>query len=249
MMVERLLSIRRVILLVTAFSVLAAVATQAVAQAQAAESVNCNTCHAGGLPLAEKHPKVKGANIAECMTCHVSQAGQAKPQPFVARLHRAHTKVAVDCTTCHTYTAGKGFGIIGRKGNLATLDDEQYERVRKAMESWASSSWLAAIHGRKNISCGACHQKQLVPDDNETVLNKQCVACHGGYTKLASVTKAKLKNPNINPHASHLGPEIACTVCHQGHQESKVYCMNCHTNFNMPIPGGADKATPPAAAK
>jgi hypothetical protein len=81
MMVERLLSIRRVILLVTAFSVLAAVATQAVAQAQAAESVNCNTCHAGGLPLAEKHPKVKGANIAECMTCHVPRPGWPNRSP------------------------------------------------------------------------------------------------------------------------------------------------------------------------
>jgi Cytochrome c3 len=245
-MLERLLSIRRVILLVTAFSGLA-VATKAVAQAQAAESLTCTTCHAGGLPLAEKHPKVKGTNIAECMTCHVSQAGQAKPQPVVARLHRAHTKVNLDCTTCHTYTAGKGFGIIGRKGNLATFEDEQYERVRKAMASWSSSPWLAATHGNKNISCGSCHQKQLIPGDNETVLNKQCVTCHGGYTKLASVTKAKLKNPNINPHASHLGPEIACTVCHQGHQESKVYCLNCHTNFNMPIPGGADKAAPATA--
>jgi hypothetical protein len=22
------------------------------------------------------------------------------------------------------------------------------------------------------------------------------------------------------------------------HNESKAYCLNCHTNFNMPIPGG-----------
>lgn len=239
----------RGLVLVTAFSVWPSVITEAVAQQSAAASVTCETCHAGGLPLPEKHPKVKGTNIAECLTCH--SASQSKPQPVgvVVRLHRVHAKVSLDCTTCHTYTAGKEFGIIGRKGNLATFDDEQYERVRKAMESWSNSSWLAATHGNKNISCGACHQKQLIPNDNETVLNKQCVICHGGYTKLASVTKAKLKNPNINPHASHLGPEIACTVCHQGHQESKAYCLNCHTNFNMPIPGGADKAASPAAAK
>lgn len=248
MMLERLLSIHRVIL-ITAFSVLAAVVTETAAQRQAPESANCTSCHAGGLPLPQKHAKVKGANITECMTCHASKAGPAKPQPFVARLHRAHSKVGLDCATCHTYAAGKGFGVVGRKGNLATLDDEQYDRVRKAMESWTSSPWLAAKHGSKSISCGSCHQKQLIPDDNETVLNKQCIACHGGYTKLASLTKAKLKNPNINPHASHLGSEIACTVCHQGHQESKPYCLNCHTNFNMPIPGGADKATPPAATK
>ena len=44
-------------------------------------------------------------------------------------------------------------------------------------------------------------------------------------------------NPHIDPHKSHLG-EIACTACHQGHQASKVYCLGCHTNFAMTIPGG-----------
>ena len=228
-------------------AVLAIAVTGDSAQLQAAEPGTCQTCHAGGLPLPDKHPKLKSATIAECATCHTSQSGQAKAQPVVARLHRAHAKLSLDCATCHTYSAGKGFGVIGRKGNLTVLDDEQYERVRKAMESWTNSRWLAATHGNKNISCGACHQKQLIPDDNETVLNKQCVTCHGNYNKLATLTKTKLKNPNINPHASHLGPQIACTVCHQGHQESQVYCLNCHTNFNMPIPGGADKAAPAAA--
>jgi Cytochrome c3/Cytochrome c554 and c-prime len=245
MIAEHLAPVRRVIL-VTVFSLLAVVTQAAAAQQQPAETASCQNCHAGGVPVPEKHLKVKGASIAECMNCHASQAA-AKSQPVVARLHRAHAKSGVDCTTCHTYASGKGFGIVGRKGNLAVLDDEQYERVKKAMTNWASSPWLAAKHGSKNISCSGCHQKQLIPDDNETVLNKQCVACHGGYTKVAAVTKAKLKNPNINPHASHLGAEIACTVCHQGHQESKAYCLNCHTNFNMPIPGGAEKSA--AASK
>lgn len=248
MALECVLPTRRMILIM-AFLILAAVVPEAAAQQQAPGLAECKSCHDGGVPLPQKHPKVNAANIAACGGCHTSQAGQAKRQPFVARLHRAHAQVSLDCTTCHTYAAGKGFGVVGRKGNLATLDDEQYDRVRKAMESWTSSPWLAATHGSKNISCGACHQKQLIPDDNETVLNKQCVACHGGYTKLASLTKAKLKNPNINPHASHLGPEIACTVCHQGHQESKPYCLNCHTNFNMPIPGSVDKAAPATAAR
>ena len=211
-----------------------------------AASGNCQRCHGGALPLPEKHPKIKGANISECVTCHASQGGKATPHGIAARLHRAHSEILLDCTTCHEFSPGKRFAVPGHKESLGALDAEQYERVRKAMGTWVKSPWLAATHGTKaNLLCGACHQQQLIPDDNETVLNKQCVACHGGYDKLAALTKTKVKNPNINPHGSHLGPEIACTVCHQGHQESKPYCLNCHTNFEMPIPGGVVKAAAP----
>jgi len=211
-------------------------------QAQQAASISgpCAGCHASGPPVPANHPKVKGTGIAECATCHASQAGQAAPHPMAARLHRAHSKVDLDCTTCHAFVPGKHFAVIGTKGSLGTLDVDDYERLRKAMASWANSPFLASTHGSKlNLSCGACHQKQLIPDDNEVVINKQCASCHGDYDKMAAISKAKLKNPNINPHGSHLGPEIACTACHQGHRESKPYCINCHTNFVMPIPGGA----------
>lgn len=238
----------RAALLFASVAVLAATVSPATAQQPKAPSGNCQRCHDEGLPLPEKHPKVKGASIVECAACHASQAGQAKPHPIAAGLHRAHARR--DCTMCHAYVPGKQFAALGHKGTLGTLDAEQYEMMRKAMGTWAKSPWLAAAHGsKKNLSCGACHQKQLIPDDNETVINKQCVACHGNYDKLAPATKAKLKNPEINPHGSHLGPEIACTVCHLGHRESKPYCLNCHTNFEMPIPGGAEKTGAPAAGK
>lgn len=205
----------------------------------AAEKVSasvCLRCHESGLPLPAAHPKVKGASLAECASCHPSQVGQAKPYAFATRLHNAHATAQLDCTGCHAYVPGKQFATATGKGNLGALDIQQYERLHKAVASAASSKGLAAIHSTKqNLSCGACHGKQLIPDDNETVVNKQCVACHGGYDKLAVLTKAKLKNPDINPHGSHLGTQIACTVCHQGHVESKAYCLNCHTNFTMPM--------------
>jgi hypothetical protein len=251
---------RRLFLSSTVFAAIAALglafpagaAEQKAKEAPAkAASGNCQRCHGEALPLPQKHPKIQGASIAECVSCHASQAGQATPHPVASRLHRAHVAIGLDCTTCHAFSPGKRFAVSGHTGSLGALDAEQYQTVRKAMGTWAKSPWLAATHGSKaNLSCGACHQQQLIPDDNETVLNKQCIACHGGYDKLAASTKTKLKNPNINPHGSHLGPEIACTVCHQGHQESKPYCLHCHTNFVMPIPGGAAKApVPPPAGK
>lgn len=208
----------------------------ALAQSAQATASVCQRCHESGLPLPASHPKVKGAAISECAGCHASQIGQAKPYAFAAKLHRAHVNAQLDCTSCHVFKPGKQFSAATSKANLGALDVDQYERLRKAVATWADSKGLAAVHGSKlNLSCGACHQKQLIPDDNETVVNKQCVSCHGGYDKLAELSKTKLANAAINPHGSHLGPQIACTSCHQGHVESKPYCLNCHTNFKMPI--------------
>jgi hypothetical protein len=197
----------------------------------------CLRCHETGLPLPAGHVKVSGATIAECGACHVSQAGQAKPYPFAARLHRAHVGAQLDCTACHAFVPGKRFAAATQKGSLGVLDIEQYERLRKAVATYAASTGVATGHGAKhNLSCGACHGKQLIPDDNETLVNRQCVSCHGSYDKLATVTKAKLANPDVNPHGSHMGPQVACTICHTGHAESKSYCLHCHTNFNQPMP-------------
>jgi len=61
-------------------------------------------------------------------------------------------------------------------------------------------------------------------------------ACHGPQDQLAARSRPQ-DFPKRNPHDSHLG-EIACTVCHHAHAESKVYCLDCHRNFVMKIPRG-----------
>ena len=209
----------------------------ATAQPASSTAGVCQRCHQDRLPLPERHPPVQGVTIAACAPCHASQATQTRPYPFAARLHRAHPAARLDCSSCHAYTPGERFAAATGDRNLGAFDLAQYERLRQSVATWAHAKGLAATHGSKqDLSCGACHRSQLFPDDNETVVNAQCVACHGNYERLAAVTKAKLKNPEINPHGSHLGPEIACTVCHRGHQESKAYCVNCHTNFDMPTP-------------
>lgn len=106
----------------------------------------------------------------------------------------------------------------------------------------AATRGLARFHKEEQgLECADCHGARLAPDDNESVENAACVECHGDYAKLGPQTAAKLKNKDINPHASHLGPEVACTTCHAGHQESTAYCVNCHTNFVMPMPGSAKR--------
>lgn len=123
---------------------------------------------------------------------------------------------------------------------VAVLTAEQravHERIEQAKQG------VAGLHrGKRGMQCEKCHGEKIAPDDNQTVENRECIACHEDYAVLAAETAKKLSNKAINPHASHLGAEIACTVCHQGHQESKAYCVNCHTNFSMPMPGNGAAA-------
>ncbi len=122
---------------------------------------------------------------------------------------------------------------------LSTDERALQDRIELAKQG------VAGLHrGKRGLQCEKCHAEKVAvaPDDNQTVENRECIACHEDYAVLAVQTAKKLSNKAINPHASHLGPEIACTSCHQGHQESKAYCLNCHTNFSMPMPGNGPAA-------
>ncbi|MDR1529489.1 MAG: cytochrome c3 family protein [Burkholderiales bacterium] len=116
--------------------------------------------------------------------------------------------------------------------------------ILKSTIDTANPAHLAGIHkGNLKLDCKACHGESLIPDDNATKVNESCTVCHGGFAKMATETQKTAKNPNINVHGSHLGQgqEIGCTVCHRGHEPSQAYCVHCHTNFELPIAGGAAK--------
>jgi len=207
----------------------------------AVTNTSCSQCHRDvKTVLPPKHVDVKGEAIVYCLPCHKAKADKT-PNPFSARLHRAHAAVT-DCALCHTVSPGKSFTVNGEKKSLGAFTASQLKRVRKDTESWAASAYLDNLHARKNFMCSSCHGKGLIPSDTEAGLNSRCVACHGALDKLAAKDKA-----HINPHKSHLG-EIACTTCHHAHAASRAYCLNCHT-YQMAIPGGAAEAPPAAGPK
>ena len=121
------------------------------------------------------------------------------------------------------------------------LNPEDTGLILKATIDVSNPAHLAGIH-KKNLKtdCNACHGGTAIPDDNATNVNQACVGCHGNFVKMAEQSSKVLKNPNINPHKSHLGidGEIGCTACHKGHEPSVTYCTYCHTNFDLPIAGG-----------
>jgi hypothetical protein len=208
--------------------------------ARGAPGVSCGACHpAPGSALPKNHQPVKGNNLAACLACHKpDRSGKAEANPFSTRMHAAHggTKKKMDCMTCHSWTPGKSFGLKGLKGSWGAPDREDMGILREVSASWSSGAFLDNLHGKAMISCGGCHGKN-VPKADDTVENSRCLSCHGPMDKLAERSEPR-DFKDRNPHKSHLG-EIACTVCHRAHKESKVLCLDCHRNFKMTVKGMA----------
>jgi hypothetical protein len=202
-------------------------------------SSSCTTCHADlSSVLPKSHDLVKSGTITSCLSCHQPNlSGKPEINAFSTAIHRSHVKAdgKTDCTLCHNWVPGKKFGIKGTQANLGKVSKDNMLLLKKSFASWASSSTLDASHNQAKVVCFACHGK-AIPEKGDTIENDRCLACHGSMESLIARSEPK-DFPDRNPHKSHLG-EIACTVCHQGHSESKVYCLSCHGKFKMRIPGG-----------
>lgn len=203
---------------------------------------SCAGCHSDlSSVLSKGHPPVRGKDITACMSCHEPDPkGTPQKNAYSARMHLAHLppKGSLGCEACHSWKPGKSFGLIGVKGSWGAPSKDDIELMKKVFASWASSQYSDNRHAQAGVVCAGCHGKDI-PKSDDTVENQRCLACHGSMEKLAKKTEPK-DFPDRNPHKSHLG-EIACTVCHKGHAESKVYCIDCHKKFEMKIPGGEKK--------
>ncbi|MCX5834339.1 MAG: cytochrome c3 family protein [Deltaproteobacteria bacterium] len=199
----------------------------------AAPRQSCVTCHPDFAPVLPKgHPPAAGKDIGACTTCHKPDvSGKAAANAFSARLHRAH-EGKTDCVLCHTWVPGKSFGLLGQKLTWGKPSKEEMALLKQVSGTWATSTYMDAGHGKKNVTCMGCHGKAL-PAEGDSVENDRCLECHGPLEKLQAKTAPK-DLPDRNPHKSHLG-DIGCTVCHKGHKESAVYCLQCHPNFQMKL--------------
>ncbi|HVP51427.1 MAG TPA: cytochrome c3 family protein [Terriglobales bacterium] len=217
--------------------VLSPAASAKPSESQASDG--CAGCHADFSSVLPKgHPAVNGTGLASCLPCHsLGQAGEAKKNGFSTRIHLTHAgpQLHLECVACHGYVSGKSFGLIGQSISWGAPKDEDMAIIKEVFASWVNSSYTDHLHAQAMVDCAGCHGKE-VPLPDTTVENNRCLTCHGPQDQLAARSRPQ-DFPKRNPHDSHLG-EIACTVCHHAHAESKVYCLDCHRNFTMKIPGG-----------
>jgi nitrate/TMAO reductase-like tetraheme cytochrome c subunit len=180
------------------------------------------------------HEHMRRQGNVTCISCHAPAS--IKPASQVGQVIHASLPKDLACVGCHRNL------VHSRPGSQTAADE--IAAIKRAMNDSVHSSHLANYHLQKGMTCSTCHGNDLIPDANATAINAQCATCHGGMEQVA----ARHKGPSyLNPHASHLG-NIACGSCHFAHEESKAYCLNCHTNFNMPMRGRAAAATPAGGA-
>ena len=217
---------------------LSLLATSSLAQSGGKSADACLSCHASfSSELPKDHPTVNGGGFGACVQCHSpEQSGEAKKNGFSTRVHLTHAGAALgmECTACHTYVPGKSFGLKGQKFSWGAPSSDDIGLIKQKFTSWMTSSFIDHLHAKANVDCGGCHGKEA-PVLDSTVENSRCLACHGPLEKLAAKSAPK-EFTKRNPHQSHLG-DVACTVCHHAHAASKSYCLDCHNNFKMTIPG------------
>ena len=112
--------------------------------------------------------------------------------------------------------------------------------IRPYVSSYQTSSFLDNTHREAGTGCKECHHVTPLKAVNEVVsyvtgdyqdplsehdfAKENCLECHRSYQSLIEQT-AHLEP---NPHDSHLG-ELECTMCHNSHRESTLFCNECHT--------------------
>jgi nitrate/TMAO reductase-like tetraheme cytochrome c subunit len=168
-----------------------------------------------------------------CTSCHTPAS--IKPASQTGQVIHASLPGDMACASCHRKL------VHSRPGSISSADEQKL--IKHATDDFVHARHLANLHAQKGLTCSSCHGNDLLPDANATGPNAACATCHGGMEKVAQNHKGA---SYLNPHASHLG-NIPCASCHAAHKESKPYCLNCHSNFDMPIPGGAAKTAADAA--
>lgn len=218
-----------------------ALATVAVVAAPARAAPGCKGCHADFTAVLPKaHPAVKGGDLGACLACHKPDvAGKPAKNGFSVAMHRGHVKPkgGVACAECHVVNA-KGKPGVARGKVVLVADKEVMQLVTRVMQDPSANAWTGGLHAKAGVGCASCHGA-AVPGMGSEIANDRCLACHGPLEKLVEKTKPA-EHADRNPHHSHLG-DIACTVCHKGHEASKVYCLDCHPKWPLKIGGAAPR--------
>jgi len=228
-------------MIISLFSALLIASISCVFRAGHVDSIQavCSECHTDiNDMLPEKHARVTGNNIEICFACHIPGGlNKAKFQPFCTRLHRAHNQPGNEaaCTVCHNWVEGSGLTLPGTNHSYGSGTEAELVRNQKIFSSWAASPFLDALHASKYITCCGCHGSGAKFTARPTNWDR-CKGCHPGYDSSADELSSQTP-PKVDPHQSHVD-NLTCGVCHKAHAASSVYCLECHDDLNLSIPGG-----------
>ncbi|MEN6472703.1 MAG: cytochrome c3 family protein [Syntrophaceae bacterium] len=132
---------------------------------------------------------------------------------------------AGDCAACH---AGGKQVLPGKHPATKGMDLQACMACHpKDKEPITFKMPSSHAHMLTGITCQTCHGKTL---PYSQVDMKTCTVCHS-IEKLASVPARGTFLPN--PHNSHYGTDVECSLCHHQHAKSEYMCLQCHDFKNV----------------
>ncbi|HNY64598.1 MAG TPA: cytochrome c3 family protein [Deltaproteobacteria bacterium] len=130
-----------------------------------------------------------------------------------------------DCLACHA--GGKKVlpdKHLSTKGMSFKDCMPCHEKDEVSLRSKLPSSHVHTLSG---ISCQACHGKKT---PFAKMKYKDCLTCHSTET----LAKAPARGHFLpNPHNSHYGTDVDCSLCHFQHKKSENMCTQCHDFKNV----------------
>jgi len=126
--------------------------------------------------------------------------------PILAVQHRDSDQ-AVDCLDCH--------------------EPDMSEQIAEGTK-WISGNYTVPLTDLK-VRAQLKEGTEGIKAAEEMCLRE---GCHEGISSVDDL-KAYTADLERNPHNSHLGNQD-CTTCHNSHEQSVMYCTNCHSDAEVP---------------
>ena len=229
-------------------------------------AARCLTCHK---PITDRIAARKGVHrqATDCVGCHVEHAGvNADLRHLDTRtfnhttetgfpLAGVHTKVAVNCASCH-----KGRSFLDAKPDCSSCHADTHKGalgadcVRchsttaafKAARSQFdhSKAQFQLIGGHRRITCEQCHKNAVFKsvafatctschqEPHERRFSATCTSCHATDNwKTKTVAHARTRFPLVGAHV-----QVTCAKCHTTDKMTDPLrfdrCSTCHTNVH-----------------
>lgn len=143
---------------------------------------------------------------------------------------------------------GSGFGMLKASENPSFCG--LCHNMSDYVESYEEGNLLAKPHADEGVGCLDCHEETIpekikkgvkfITKDYETPFEKRdfgtrqfCLECHEDPDKVEKLFEEVVAETDYpdgsNPHDNHNG-DLSCNVCHNVHQKSEVFCLQCHVH-------------------
>jgi hypothetical protein len=169
----------------------------------------------------------------------------------IAPVRKSHKKLWIILGIVALVIAGVGIGGWVWHEQPSFCNAICHQPMDPYVESYYSqdSTLLVTAHAEAGDECLDCHEPAIDEQVGEvmkwisgdfkdplpmtkTGTRAFCLVCHDSEEIKASTVN--YGGSSRNPHDSHYGDALECYSCHRVHQQSTLYCNECHPDITGP---------------